>query len=82
MQENKKNMTLLNDLENKVNTMIDEMESDSDFSRSQEFLENFWDLRAELEDEKNSNFGNLKNNISKLLDLLNRKGIENDMEPY
>ena len=73
-------MGLLNDLEKKVNTTINEMESDSDFSRSQEFLEIFWDLRNELQDEKDSSFGKEKNKISKLLDLLNRKGKENDME--
>jgi len=75
-------MGLLNELEKKVNTMIDEMESDSDFSRSQEFLKKFWDLRTELQNEQDTNFGNEKNKINKLLDLLNRKGIENDMEPY
>lgn len=73
-------MGLLNDLEKKVNTMINKMESDSDFSRSQKFLEKFWDLRNELQDEKDSSFGKEKNKISKLLDLLNRKGKENDME--
>lgn len=75
-------MGIINDLEKKVNTMIDEMEFDSDFSRSQEFLEKFWDLRSELQDEKDCHFGNEKNKISKLLNLLNRKGEENDMEPY
>lgn len=75
-------MGLLKDLEKKVNTMIDEMESDSDYSRSQEFLEEFWNLRNELQDAKDSSFGNDKNKISKLLDLLNRKGEENDMESY
>ena len=75
-------MGLLNDLEKKVNTMIDEMESDSDNSRSQKFLEKFWDLRNELQDEKDSSFGKEKNKISKLLDLLNRKGKQNDMESW
>ncbi|MDN3494208.1 hypothetical protein [Winogradskyella bathintestinalis] len=75
-------MGILIVLENKVDTMIDEMESDSDYSRSQKFLEEFWDLRNELQEEKDSNFGNDKKRINKLLDLLNRKGKENDMENW
>ena len=75
-------MGLSNDLEKKVNTMIDEIESDTDFSRSQEFLENFWDLRNDLQEHKDCSFGKEKNMIGDLLDLLNRKGEENDMETY
>ncbi len=75
-------MGLVNDLEEKVDSMIDEMESDSDYSRSQEFLEKFWDLRSELQDEKDISSGKEKIKIEKLLDLLNRKGKENDMESY
>jgi hypothetical protein len=69
-------------LDKKVNTMITEMESDTDHSRSQEFLEEFWALRSELEDAEENHFGNEKDSIGKLLDLLNRKGKDNDMEPY
>ena len=73
-------MGLLDDLKRKVNIMIDEMESDSDYSRTPEFLEKFWDLRNLLQDEKDISFGKEKKKISKLLDLINKKGKENDME--
>ena len=73
-------MGLLDDLKRKVNIMIDEMESDSDYSRTQEFLEKFWDLSNLLQDEKDISFGKEKKKISKLLDLINKKGKENDME--
>ncbi|WP_271423595.1 hypothetical protein [Aequorivita sinensis] len=62
--------------------MIDKMESGSDHSRTQEFLEQFWDKRTEIEDARDSSFGRDKSTLSKLLDLFNRKGDENDMEPY
>jgi hypothetical protein len=74
-------MGFLDDLKNSTNKMIDEMDSGSDNSRSQSFLEKFWDKRNELQDAKDSSFGNEKSNISKLLDLFNRKGKDNDMEP-
>jgi hypothetical protein len=75
-------MGFLNNLKKSTNKMIEEMESDSDNSRSQSFLEKFWDKRTELQDAKDSSYGNEKSDIGKLLDLLNRKAKENDMENY
>ena len=72
----------LDDLKRHTNNLIDEMESGSDESRSQSFLEDFWKTRRDLEDAIDSTFGKEKSSLSKLLDLLNRKGKENDMEPY
>lgn len=70
------------DLKKYTLELIDEMESDSDKSRSQSFLEDFWKTREKLQDAKDFTSGEEKNSFSKLLDLLNRKGEENDMEPY
>ena len=70
------------DLKKHTLELIDEMESDSDKSRSQSFLEEFWKTRDKLQDAKDSTYGKEKTSFSKLLDLLNRKGVENDMEPY
>ena len=75
-------MGFLDDLIKSTNKMIDEMDSGSDNSRSQSFLDKFWDKRNELKDAKDSTYGNEKNEISKLLDLFNSKGKDNDMEPY
>lgn len=68
-------------LKKRVQILIDEMEDDTEHSRSQSFLEEFWEVRRELEDARYLNDGKEKE-YSKLLDLLNRKGKENDMEPY
>jgi hypothetical protein len=75
-------MGFLDDLIKSTNKMIDEIDTDSDKSRSQLFLEKFWDKRNELQDAKDSSYGKEKKTISKLLDLFNRKGKDNDMEPY
>ena len=70
------------DLKKHTLELIDEMESDSDKSRSQSFLEDFWKTREKLQEGKDSSYGEEKESYRKLLDLLNRKGEENDMEPY
>lgn len=75
-------MGFLDDLIKSTSKMIDEMDSGSDNSRSQSFLDKFWDKRNELQDAKDSTNGNEKSSISKLLDLFNSKGKDNDMEPY
>ena len=75
-------MGFLDDLMKDAKNMIEEMDSGSDNSRSQSFLEKFWDKRSSLEDAKSSSYGKEKSGISKLLDLFNRKGKENDMEPW
>lgn len=75
-------MGYLDDLEKSIDKMISEMESDSDNSRSQSFLEKFWEKRSSLEDAISSSYGKEKSVFSKLLDTFNRKGKENDMEPY
>ena len=75
-------MGQIDDLKRHTEKLIDEMESGSDKSRSQSFLEEFWKTRRDLEDARDASNGNEKNSLSKLLDLLNRKGKENDMEPY
>ena len=75
-------MGFLDDLMKSANKMIDEMDSGSDNSRGQSFLEKFWDKRNELQDAKDSSYGDEKSSISKLLDLFNRKGKDNDMEPW
>lgn len=72
----------IDDLKKYTLELIDEMESDSDKSRSQSFLEEFWKTRDKLQDAKDSTYGEEKTTFIKLLDLLNRKGEENDMEPY
>ncbi len=72
----------IDDLKKRVQNLIEEMEDDTEHSRSQSFLEEFWELRRELEDARDATNGNEKNSLSKLLDLLNRKGKENDLEPY
>ncbi len=69
------------ELKRRTQIMIDEMEDDTEHSRSQSFLEEFRELRRELDDASSLNDGKEKE-YSKLLDLLNRKGKENDMEPY
>lgn len=71
----------IDDLRTHVQRLINEMEDDTDNSRSQSFLEEFWQLRRELEDARDMSDGKEKE-YSKLLDLLNRKGRENDLEPY
>ena len=75
-------MGQIDDLKRHTEKLIDEMESGSDKSRSQSFLEVFWKTRRDLEDAIDSTFGKEKSSLSKLLDLLNREGKENDMEPY
>lgn len=74
-------MGYTDDLRKRVQNLINEMEDDTDNSRSQSFLEEFWQLRKELEDARYISDGKEKE-YSKLLDLLNRKGSENDLEPY
>lgn len=74
-------MGLLENLRKRVNTMIDEMESDTDYSRSQEFLQEYWNLKDELQESKDNTYGGEKSEINDLLDLLNSKGKENDIEP-
>jgi len=81
-QFTKQIMGLLDDLMKSTEKMIDEMDSGSEKSRSQSFLEEFWDKRNELQDAKDTSYGNEKKGISQLLDLFNRKGRDNDMEPY
>lgn len=75
-------MAHLDHLQKHTKKLIDKMESDSDSSRSQSFLEEFWKTRRDLEDAKDATYGTEKRALSRLLDLLNRKGEENDMEPY
>jgi hypothetical protein len=75
-------MSLLNDLTIRTNKLIDELEDDTDESKTQEFVENFWKLRDALQDAKDSSFGKEKSTIEELLKLLNRKGKENDLKPY
>lgn len=75
-------MGQLDDLKKHTEKLIDKMESDSDDSRSQSFLEEFWKTRRDLEDARDATYGDEKSSFSKLLDLLNRRGKENDMEPY
>ena len=72
----------VDDLKIHVQNLIEEMEDDTDHSRSQSFLEEFWDLRRELEDARSTPDDEEKEAISKLLNLLNRKGKEYDLEPY
>lgn len=62
--------------------LIDEMEADTDRSRGQTFLEDFWKTREKLQEGRGFSYGEEKNSYGKLLVLLNRKGEENDMEPY
>lgn len=69
------------ELKCRTQILIDEMEDDTEHSRSQSFLEEFLDTRRKLEDASSLNDGKEKE-YSKLLDHLNRKGKENDMEPY
>lgn len=75
-------MANLNNLKKHTLKLIDEMESDSDRSRSQSFLEDFWKTREKLQEGRDFSYGEEKRTFSKLLDLLNREGEENDMEPY
>ncbi|MBL7472049.1 hypothetical protein [Robertkochia sediminum] len=76
-------MRSIEELRESVFKMIGEMESDTDYSRSQEFLEEFWKKRNELYDEKYGSYGEEeKGVISDLINLLNRKGEENDMESW
>ena len=75
-------MGQLEDLKLQSQKLIDEMESDSDRSRSQSFMEEFWTMREKLQEARDVSYGEEKRPYSKLLDLLNRKGEENDMEPY
>ena len=72
----------VDDLKMRVRNLIDEMEDDTDHSRSQSFLEEFWELRRELEDARSTPDDEEKETISILLALLNRKGKEYDLEPY
>jgi len=72
----------IDDLSKRVQNLIDEMEDDTDHSRSQSFLEEFWEVRRELEDARYTPAEEEKETISKLLDLLTRKGKEYDLEPY
>lgn len=70
------------ELKRRTQNLIDEMEDDTEHSRSQSFLEDFWEARRELEDAIYTTDGKEKESLSNLLDLLNRKGKENDLEPY
>lgn len=72
----------LDDLKKRVQRLINEMEDDTDNSRSQSFLEDFWKTRRDLEDTRDATYGNEKNFFNELLNLLNLKGEEHDMEPY
>ena len=75
-------MEYVDDLKMRVQNLIEEMEDDTDHSRSQSFLEEFWELRRELEDARSTPDEEEKEIISKLLAFLNRKGKEYDLEPY
>ncbi|MGV8816022.1 MAG: hypothetical protein ACOH2D_18135 [Gelidibacter sp.] len=75
-------MGFFDDLLKSTNKMIEEMDSGSDKSRSQSFLEKFWNKRNELQDAKDSSYGKEKSILGKLLDSLNRTGKNNDMEPW
>ena len=75
-------MGLIDDLRQEVNTMIDEMESDSINSRSQEFLNEFWALRNKIQDAIDITHEKEENDLIELLELLNRKGYDNDMENW
>ncbi len=75
-------MGWIKELVNNTFSNIDEMESNSDFSRSQEFLEIFWKNRSELEDAKDSTYGEEKSILETILELFNRKGKDNDMESW
>ncbi|WP_289023058.1 hypothetical protein [uncultured Salegentibacter sp.] len=72
----------LDNLKKHTLQLIDEMESDSDKSRSQSFLEDFWKTREKLQEGRDFSYGEEKSSYSELLDLLNRKGEENDIESY
>lgn len=75
-------MGYFDDLIESTNNMIDEMESDSDRSRSQSFVEEFWEKRRELEDAVHTANEEDKEAMENLLNLFNRKGEEYDLEPY
>ena len=74
-------MGIWDDLIKKTHELIDEMESDSDESREQSFLEKIWEHRRELEDAK-SNPQQDDETMSDLLDLFNRKIKGNDIESW
>ena len=75
-------MGQLDDLRKHTNKLIDEMESDTEHSRSQSFLEDFWTTRERLQEARDTTYGEEKSSLNELLNLLNRKAEENDMEPY
>ncbi|MDT0688757.1 hypothetical protein RM549_03120 [Salegentibacter sp. F188] len=75
-------MGQLDDLKKHTNKLIDEVESDTDHSRSQSFLEDFWATREKLQEARDTTYGEEKSSFSELLNLLNRNAEENDLEPY
>ncbi len=75
-------MGQLEDLKLQTQNLIYELDTDTDNSRSQSFLEEFWSMREKLQEARDFSYGEEKRLYSKLLDLLNRKGEENDIEPY
>ena len=72
----------LSDLKKHTYKIIDEMESDTEHSRSQSFLEDFWTTREKLREARNTTYEEEKSSLSELLNLLNRKAEENDLETY
>lgn len=75
-------MGMFDDLIKEIKNFIDEMDTGSDKSRSQPFLEEFWGKRRNLEDAIDIANGKEKGVLDKLLNFFNKKGEENDMEPY
>ena len=75
-------MGQLEDLKLQTQNLIYELDTDTDNSRSQSFLEEFWSMREKLQEARDFSYGDEKRSYSKLLNLLNRKGEENDIEPY
>ncbi|MDO6598467.1 hypothetical protein Q4512_16225 [Oceanihabitans sp. 2_MG-2023] len=73
-------MGFFEDLIDRTKKTIDEIEYSED--REQSLLDKFWSNRKDLEEGIDSAFGQEKNKLSSLLELLNRKGKENDMEPW
>lgn len=73
-------MGFLDDLIIRTKKTMDDVEYSEE--RDQNLLDKFWSNRKDLEEAKDSSFGEEKNIISNLLDLYNRKGKENDMESW
>ena len=60
----------IDDLKKRTNKLIDEMEYDTDHSRSQSFFRGFLDYQGKITRGKDASYGEEKNSFSKLLELL------------